>query len=223
MKIQYMINIQKINPFPIQHSDWNTSPWGDLPSVPLLNHMGEKPVHFPKTRVKLAYDENSIYVMFRVEDRYIRATATSHQDDVYKDSCVEFFFTPGTDLSKGYFNLEMNCGGTLLFHFQAKPRKNRIIIPVEDCRKIACVNSLPHIIDPEITDPVTWTVAYTVPVALLEKYCPTDPPAPKTVWRANFYKCADNTSHPHWLTWSPIDHPVPDFHRPQSFGTLQFD
>ena len=23
-------------------------------------------------------------------------------------------------------------------------------------------------------------------------------------WRANFYKCGDDTSHPHWAAWSPL-------------------
>lgn len=217
------IKIKKTASFALENSAWDSFPWKDLPSVTLLNHMGEKPVHFPKTQVKLTYGDTAIYVMFRVEDRYVKAVAKAHQDDVYKDSCVEFFFTPGTDPSRGYFNLEMNCGGTLLVHFQKQPRKDRTILPIDECRKITCVHSLPHMVDPEITDPVTWTVAYKIPIALLEKYCPVDGPAPKTIWRANFYKCADNTSHPHWLTWALVEHPVPDFHRPQFFGELQFE
>ncbi len=81
---------------------------------------------------------------------------------------------------------------------------------------------MPRIVDPEIEAPVTWTVAYRIPLALLEKYCRVISPAPEAAWRVNFYKCGDNTSHPHWLTWAPVDYPKPNFHRPQSFGTLQF-
>ncbi|MDA0991466.1 MAG: carbohydrate-binding family 9-like protein, partial [Verrucomicrobia bacterium] len=47
-------------------------------------------------------------------------------------------------------------------------------------------------------------------------------PAPGVSWRSNLYKCGDATSHPHWLTWSPIDRPKPDFHVPDQFGTLTF-
>ena len=36
-------------------------------------------------------------------------------------------------------------------------------------------------------------------------------PSPRAVWRVNFYKCADDTSHPHWLTWSPVELPDPKF------------
>ncbi len=208
--------------FPIESSDWDGAPWKDIPSGLIRHHMGKWPDHFPKAEVKIAYDHIAIFVMFRVEDRYVRAIAAADQDDVYKDSCVEFFFTPGPDLSKGYFNLEMNCGGIMLFHFQPRPRADRIVIPESECSEIKRMHSLPRIVDPEIESPVTWTVAYRIPLALLEKYCRVIPPAPQAAWQVNFYKCGDSTSHPHWLTWAPVDHPKPNFHLPQPFGILQF-
>ena len=47
-------------------------------------------------------------------------------------------------------------------------------------------------------------------------------PTEDTLWRANVYKCADKSSHPHWLTWNRVDRVKPDFHRPEFFGTLVF-
>ncbi len=91
--------------FSIEDSSWDAPPWRDFPSNLIGHYMGHKPAHFPRAEVKVAYDSRSIYLLFRVEDRYVRSVALSHQDDVYKDSCVEFFFTPGSDLSKGYFNI----------------------------------------------------------------------------------------------------------------------
>jgi len=185
--------------------------------------MGKKPDHFPKTEVKIAYDDMAIYVMFRVEDRYVRAVAAEDQDDVWEDSCVEFFFRPDSDVSEGYFNLEMNCGGTMLFHFQEEPGKGRIVIPKSECNQIRRAHSLPRVVDPEIEKPVTWTVAYEIPISLLKRYCRVLTPMPHVAWRANFYKCADKTSHPHWLTWAPVDYPKPNFHLPRSFGMLEFE
>jgi len=207
---------------PITGSDWGASPWKDIPSESIRNIMGAKPAHFPKTAVKIAYDAAAIFVMFRVEDRYVCAVAAANQDSVCRDSCVEFFFTPGADVSKGYFNLEMNCGGTMLFHFQTARGMGQIVIPKRELDEIESAHSMPRIVEPEISAPVTWTVSYRLPIALLERYCPVSPPAPGEVWRANFYKCGDNTSHPHWLTWSPVNLPKPDFHVPQSFGLLEF-
>lgn len=204
-------------------ADWNKPPWQEMPSELLRNHMGAKPDHFPKTEVKIAYDNAALYLMFRVEDRYVRATARAHQDSVCGDSCVEFFFTPGPDVSKGYFNLEMNCGGTMLFHFHPGFEDERIEIPKSDCGKLTKAHSLPRIIDPEIQEPVTWTIEYAIPFALLGGYSSVNTPKPHALWRANFYKCADHSSHPHWLTWAPVDYPKPNFHLPQSFGVLEFE
>ena len=39
---------------------------------------------------------------------------------------------------------------------------------------------------------------------------------------ANFYKCGDDTTKPHYLSWNPVKTENPDFHRPEFFGTLDF-
>jgi hypothetical protein len=193
-----------------------------MSAEPIGNYMGEYPDHFPKAEVKLAYGDMGVCVMFRVEDRYVRAVAKRHQDSVCGDSCVEFFFTPGADSATGYFNLEMNCGGTMLFHFHPASRKDGVEVAGADCDRLRTAHSLPRIVDPEVEEPITWTVQYYIPFSLLSKFCEVAVPRPGAIWRANFYKCADNTSHPHWLTWSPVDFPTPNFHLPRSFGTLEF-
>jgi hypothetical protein len=58
---------------------------------------------------------------------------------------------------------------------------------------------------------------------MLTNYSMIQQPKSGVRWKANFYKCADKTSHPHWLTWSPVDYPTPKFHLPQFFGTLEFE
>lgn len=204
-------------------ANWEKSPWKDIPSELIQNYMGKKPEHMPKTQVKIAYDDAAVYVIFRVEDRYVRAVAAEYQDPVCRDSCVEFFFTPSPDVSNGYFNLEMNCGGTMLFHFQRAPGKGPVEIPASEYSKIKIAHSLPKIVDPEIEKPVTWTVEYHLPIEILKKYCPVSSPASGVTWRTNFYKCADKSSHPHWLTWSPVDFLRPQFHLPEFFGVLEFE
>jgi len=204
-------------------NEWDDPPWKEIEAISLNNFMGDKPSHFPVTQVKVAYDESAIYVKFRVIDRYVIAIYSNHQDPVYKDSCVEFFFTPGIDIKEGYFNLEMNCIGSMLFHHQKIPRNNAVAINQIDIEKVEVITSLTEIIDPERDDNVSWQVSYKIPFSILNKYHNLDKPGPGTVWKANFYKCADDSSHPHWLTWAPIDNPTPDFHRPEFFGELHFN
>jgi hypothetical protein len=201
---------------------WNGPEWGGVEAIEVKHYMGTEPEHPPKTEAKVLYDDDFVYVIFRVEDRYVRAVAKKYQDSVYQDSCVEFFFTPGEDISAGYFNIEINCGGTMLFsHQKAREVDNR---PVSDdhCEKVKIFHSEPKIIEPEKQDATIWIIEYKVPFDVLEKYASVDRPAEGVVWRANFYKCGDATSHPHWLTWSVVDRPTPDFHVPECFGTLEF-
>lgn len=219
-KMQYKVT--KIPDMPTISDDWDVTPWKEIDPLILSNFMGNEPDHFPMTQAKVAYDDSAIYVIFRVKDQYVKAVHEKNQGWVYKDSCVEFFFTPGTDISKGYFNLEMNCGGTMLFHHQVEPRKNAVDVSEDDIKKIQVTSSLPKIVDPEISEKITWQVSYKIPFSVLMNYHDFAIPKPGTTWRANFYKCADDTSHPHWITWAPIDFPTPDFHIPEYFGELEF-
>jgi Carbohydrate-binding family 9 len=203
--------------------NWDKPVWKEISPLELTNYMGKRPEHFPKTQAKLRYDDQAVYVIFRVEDQYVRAVAPHHDGVVCRDSCVEFFFAPGTDVSKGYFNLEMNCGGTMLFHFQVIPRKDSRPLKAEEIAAVQVAHSLPKIVNPEIKAPTVWTVEYRLPVSFLANYYPDAVlPAPGVTWKANFFKCADDTSHPHWLTWSLVEKPTPDFHIPKYFGEITF-
>jgi hypothetical protein len=201
---------------------WDALSWRDVPSLLLDRHMGEAPAHRPLTRVRLQYDPDNLYVLFRVEDRFVRSLVAEYQGDVCTDSCVELFFTPGTDLDEGYFNIEASCGGTLLFTHRQDRHRDVVQVTETDSRSLSIAHTLHSHIDPEIVDPVVWEVSYRVPWRMLQTYANVTPPAPGVLWRANFYKCADLSSHPHWLTWAPVDWPRPDFHRKEFFGTLAF-
>lgn len=214
--------VHRLEGVPSVDGKWDKPQWRGVEAIEIKNPMGGMPEHFPRVLAKLLYDDQYIYVIFRVEDRYVRAVARQPQGEVWKDSCVEFFFTPGEDVSLGYFNLEVNCGGTTLFHFQKVPRADERLIEASDLQQVEIAHSMPRIVDPEIAGPTTWTIEYRIPIAVIAKYCRVVQPAPGVVWRANLYKIADETSHPHWLTWSVVDNPEPDFHQPAYFGFLEF-
>ena len=219
--MRYTVEKRK-TPQPVT-ADWSAPAWADIPSTRLTHFMGDKPSHFPDTRLKVAWDAEALYVIFRVVDRFVRAARMDYQQDVYKDSCVEFFFKPNNDGSRNYFNLETNCCGTALFAFQSGPRQGEVRIPANEFTAVSLAHSMDGPIEPEMPEPVTWTIEYRLPFALLEKYCRVDPPSPGVAWKGNFYKIADESSHPHYLTWAPVYRPRPDFHQPRYFGTLVFE
>lgn len=195
---------------------WNKSGWKGVKSVKIRNYMGKIPAFKPKADVKMTYDDDYIYVIYRVKDRYVKSITEKINGPVWRDSAVEFFFSPEADNPINYFNLEINCGGTPLLHH----KKNRPT--VEDIQKIEIKASLPKVVDPEITDPVTWTMSFKIPLSMLEKYTNVVRPKPGVSWRANFYKIAEINSNPHYITWNEVKNDKPQFHLPQFFGILNF-
>lgn len=203
-------------------ADWNKPVWNETSELLLENFMGDRPEHFPKTRARLRYDDEYIYVIFKVEDRYIKAVATETNGRVWQDSCVEFFFSPGEDVERGYFNFEANCKGVYLFQYHPSDGSKGSFTK-EEYDQITISHSIDRDVTTESSEPEIWTLEYKIPFDILSNYIPVDKPKPGTVWRANLYKCADNTSHPHWITWAPVDHPKPNFHLPEYFGRLTFE
>lgn len=202
--------------------DWQKKEWQNISSMSIVNYMGKIPGFRPTVKARMMYDDENLYVIFRVDDRYVRCITGTINGPVWEDSCVEFFFSPDMNLPERYFNLEINCGGTPLMQYNIIPRRNNRLLEPDDIRMTEIAHSLPHLIDKEIVDHVTWTVEYRIPLVLPEKYSPVTKPGKGTEWRANFFKIAENNSNPHYITWSPVDNPVPDFHLPQFFGLLRF-
>ena len=201
---------------------WDKPQWNDIQPLTLTHSMGPSPGYTPVTQAKVAYDDSALYVIFRVQDQYVRAVADSFQGRVYEDSCVEFFFTPGENTAEGYFNLETNCMGTQLFAYQREPWTDVHNVSAADHDRMAVASSLPGVVNPEIKTPLIWTVAYALPWSVLSRYTKMTRPQKGTRWRANFYKCANASSHPHFFTWKPVQSARPNFHLPQYFGWLVF-
>ena len=199
---------------------WDKSVWEKVKAVKIENRMGEEPRFRPVTEVKMLYDANNVYVIFRVHDKFVKSTVTTYNGHVSGDSCVEFFFSPNSDEPGHYFNLEVNAGGTPLIFFVTKPRKEFTRLPDTLIDEIEIAHSLPAVVDPEITDDVTWTIEYRVPLEIFKQFTKVTMPKSGVTWRANFYKTGSDTSNPHYYTWSPVSYPEPNFHLPAYFGTL---
>lgn len=203
--------------------DWSKQFWSGIESLNIDVNAGQASDKDPRTQAKIAYDQENIYVIFRVEDSHIKAVYQNYQDPVCRDSCVEFFFNPSVDPANGYFNFEINCGGTLLLYHQLeRDDPNRRVVDLSDCEEVEIGHSMPKIVDPEITEPTVWTIEYAIPLRILRRYANVQNPGPGVKWLGNLYKCGDGTSHPHWITWSPMQTERPDFHRPEFFGELNF-
>jgi hypothetical protein len=199
---------------------WEGSAWKTANLLKISHVRPEGSRHRPLTRAKLLYDENGLYCIFRVRDRYIRCVRTRYQGQVWKDSCVEVFLQPFYE--RNYFNFEFNCGGTIRCSFitYGVEAEDIQLIPRSIGKQIQVVHSLPRRIPMEVPLENVWTLACHIPFAVLEHYVGELGAIPGQVWMGNLYKCADESSHPHWMSWSPLSEL--NFHAPWDFGSLEF-
>ncbi len=209
---------------PLPEGLWDDAVWGPTPALAVDCFRPEGSHHRPRTLCKLLYNEEKIFGIFRVEDQFVRCRHTAFQSDVWKDSCVEFFVQPQN--CKGYFNFEFNCGGALLASYVTDPTRvnGRLAqytpLGPDDDRKILRHASQPPVVEPETTAPLTWYLGFVLPFAVMEKYAGPREDGKPRIWRGNFYKCGNDTSHPHWASWQPLA--GRNFHDPDSFGELVF-
>lgn len=167
----------------------------------------------PLTTFSLAHDSQYIYVRFHVCGEDLRAVNHTNLSPVAQDSCVEFFLqVPG---SPEYWNFEFNCIGTVnASHRVARPEAIRL-----NDEQIASIKRFPSCgFTPfdEKHGVHTWSLTIAIPMNLIGV---SQDAFPEHIM-ANFYKCADKTSHPHYVSWSPIKTEKPNFHCPQFFGKL---
>jgi len=208
-------------PLSLGSSVWNTA------ETAIVNHFHARSSdHRPRVAARLGYSSSSLWLRFDVADRYVRSLTTRVQRPVCIDSCVEFFVQPRAD--KGYFNFEINCGGTLLVYYIEDPTRHPTrgferytVLPVAQAKQVKILHTLPRRVTPEITRPVEWSIACRIPLALMERYVGKLGELPAQQWRGNFFKCADKTSHPHWAAWSAIGEEL-NFHQPGYFGRISF-
>ena len=223
---------------PTYQGHWDDESWSKAETIRIDRFHIRSSAHHPETFAKLLYDDLYLYLRFRVEDCYVRATHTSYQDPVCEDSCVEFFLRPcifgQADSAQGcppcyqgYFNFELNCIGTMLLYYIEDWRRTKQgfakCTPVAQdlAQTVGIFPSISGRLDPESAEPLEWTLGCTIPFSLLEHYLgPLDLRRGRP-WRGNLYKCADRSSHPHWASWSPIGEPL-NFHNPDSFGSFEF-
>ena len=165
----------------------------------------------PHTAAKISYIDDSLHVYMRTNEWPLRALVVEQNGAVYTDSCMELFLMPVPGKTEKYINIEINPLG-VPFISVGISRKNRYLINVRNYKKLFSISS-------KISEK-GWELSYRIPLDFLHDNFGEFELLPGYEMRANFYKCGDNTIHPHYGCWSEIDLPAPDFHCPNFFGRI---
>lgn len=186
---------------------------GTYEYIDMLNWPTQYP-YKPKCSFKTAHSRTSLYIHFKIIEKNIRAVNTIDQEPVWEDSCVEFFCQHPNQVN--YYNFEFNCIGTCLASSREGRSSNIIPFTTTELDQILRHSSLERKRFDEKTGLFEWKLTVKIPFSLIGLESKAFPYA----LNANFYKCGDATSTPHYLSWNYISTEKPDFHCPKFFGEI---
>lgn len=188
--------------------------WKELPRLTINEYPWYTKGDKQNTTVQIAITQNNIHIHAKADDKYIRATAEQLNDPVHEDSCFEFFVTPWDQKSQAYFNIEVNCMGTLYMAYRSDKNK-KTMITKEQAKSIIIESSLKD--NQSFKDILQWELNVVIPIALLEEMA--NKKIEKETWYGNFYRCG-GAKDDQYAAWNTIDFPEPSFHQPLQFGKL---
>ncbi|WP_299576736.1 carbohydrate-binding family 9-like protein [uncultured Sunxiuqinia sp.] len=175
----------------------------------------ETPANKPAVNFKVAHNNESIFLSYRVQEDEVLARFSKHNSPVYTDSCVEFFVSFEGD--KNYYNFEFNSLGTCLAAYGPDRHQRQSIAPetlglIQTQTSLNRVQGQSHRFD--------WQLVIQLPISVLTNSKISSLSGLKA--RANFYKCGDDLTTPHYISWNNIGTSNPDFHQPPYFGEIEF-
>jgi len=171
----------------------------------------------PDVSFSIGYTDSEILLKYYINEQYFKAEKTETNQMVCEDSCVEFFVSPANDGI--YYNFEFNGIGTCLLG-SGTGRADSTRIDPEIVSKIRRQTSVGEAPVKERKSPFSWTITIAIPKEVLFRHDIKE--LKGKTFRANFYKCGDMLSVPHFVTWNPVETGKPDYHRPEYFGVLKF-
>jgi predicted esterase len=214
----------------LDEAAWADAPW----TTDFVDIQGDaRPKPRFRTRAKLLWDDDYLYIAAELEEPHVWATLTQHDSVIFQDPDFEVFIDPDGD-THAYYEFEINALNTSWDLFLDKPYmdhgnpNNAWDIP--GLKTAVHVNGTLN--NPTDTDQ-GWTVEIAFPWKVLsERARHAGPPAEGEQWRIDFsrvewqitttngaYKKVPATPEDNWV-WSPPG--VVDMHRPEMWGLLQF-
>lgn len=182
--------------------------WHDINSAPW---QAEFP-YIPCVQFQVAYTDQAILVHYSVQEEYVKGQYIRPNENVWEDSCVEFFIS--FDNRETYYNVEFNVLGVGLVGYGTSVKSDRNRLSAEEILQINAFSSVQT-----IDGKKSWQQILQIPFSVF-KVNAEDLKGKQA--HANFYKCGDALPNPHFIAWNDIDNRTPNFHLPQFFGEVSF-
>lgn len=210
---------------------WSAAPW----SEEFLDIEG--PQHSPqpwlKTRMRMLWDQNCLYIGAKMEEPKLWATLTQRDSVIFRDHDFEVFLDPDDD-NHQYVELEMNALNTVWDLLLPRPYRDGG--PAVDAFDLAGLRTGVRL-DGALNDPLHpsrgWSATIAIPWSAIKALSSKPvPPREGDRWRINFSRVEwdldvvdgkfhkiENRPEHNWV-WSPQW--AVNMHRPETWGFLEF-
>ncbi len=219
----------------LKESSWEKAEWSDY----FIDIKGSKyPAPPLKTRFKLLWDSQYVYIAAALEEPAIWATLKQHDAIIFYDNDFEIFIDPIGD-THNYFEIEINALNTIFDLFLNKPyRSGGVALLNWDVQHLKSAVSIKGTLNCAMDTDKEWVVEMAIPLRSISMGNKVQVPTDGTVWRMNFSRVAYDTeiingNHTkktdtihhrplpeHNWVWSPQG--VVNMHLPERWGYLQF-
>ncbi len=169
----------------ISNEEWANAEWTNY-FVDIEGSL--KPLPRFKTRAKMLWDDNYLYIAAELEEPHLSANLKERDAVVFYDNDFEVFLNPdGT--THHYFELEMNAFNTVWDLFLIKPYRDaqKVALDGFDYKKLRSAVKLNGTINNPKDLDKGWSVEIAIPFESLKQFAPgNQSPKDNEVWRLNF-------------------------------------
>jgi hypothetical protein len=217
----------------LKDAAWDAAPWTDA----FVDIEGDKkPKPRFRTRVKMLWDDEALYIAAELEEPHVWATLKEHDSVIFQDHDFEVFLDPDGD-NHLYGELELNALNTTWDLLLTKPyRDGGHAINAWEITGLKTAVKIDGTLNDSRDKDKGWTLEIKWPwkglTELVNSKLTPIPPKDGDQWRINFsrvewdmeivdgkYQKVKNRPEYNWV-WSPQG--VIDMHRPERWGYLQF-
>lgn len=214
----------------LNEAAWTEAPWTE--DFLDIQGAGQPRPKF-RTRAKLLWDEQYLYIAAELEEPHVWATLTNHDSVIFRDPDFEVFIDPRGE-TQPYYEFEMNALNATWdlrldkpYMDGGKPHNEWEMAGMKTAVSVNGTLNNPSDLDRG------WTVELAFPWKALDQHARhAGPPAEGEQWHIDFsrvewqiittnggYQKVPDKAEDNWV-WSPTG--VIDMHRPEMWGLLQF-
>lgn len=213
---------------------WVQAPW----SADFVDIRGSgQPQPAYRTRIKMLWDKQYLYLLAELEEPHVWATLTKHDAIVFHDNDFELFIDPNKD-GQQYFEIEVNALNTLFELVMDKPyNKGGNMDSSWNADGLKSAVKINGTLNNPADRDEGWLVEMAIPFSALERPGRVHQPQPGEYWRMNFSRVQWDTDiargkyvirkdargrklPEHNWVWSPQG--VINMHIPEKWGYIYF-